>query len=207
MLNLDKSFLERNINIQNVISIVILLVFLPKFLLLFLIKVLYLKVSSMQFKRCYGISLIEQWTIIQDQSSWMRFGGLPGNGGRHELQELHRPPHMLLTFGIGKSQRSIQQPNYAAWLVLQISFLLQVLTLAPASKFLIRVHQSASGEASSMGNYFSSQKPKISRYMCQWKTEQMSYHLSQGQRYSSLFHVETLGPHGSLLLLECVSTA
>lgn len=34
MLNLDRSFIERNINIQNVISIVILLVFLPKVLLL-----------------------------------------------------------------------------------------------------------------------------------------------------------------------------
>lgn len=53
---------------------------------------------------------------------------------------------------------------------------------------------------------FPSQKPKVSRYTYQWKTEQMAY-LSQRQRDSSLFHVETLGSHGSALLLEYVSTA
>lgn len=68
------------------------------------------------------------------------------------------------------------------------------------------MHQSASGGASSMGNDFS-----------QLETQDRQVHVpvenrtnglsSHKDRDSSLFHMGTLGAHGSLLLLEYVSPA
>lgn len=96
-----------------------------------------------------------------------------------------QPSSMLLILGLGKLQRSIQQPSYAAWLCLWISFLLQVLTLAPASKLvMIRIHQPASGGASSMGNDF----PQLD-------TQDLQVHVPVEDRtngLSSLTRTETL---------------